>query len=271
MGRKDTKKSHSLELGIIVDSTTIMITNNSKKILLVDDSTLYRTKMNHILTEAGHDVDLLEDGAQLIKQLDKSIDEIDMIVLDLQMPNVDGFGVLEWLQKHDVTGKFPVVCVTGAYDPKKVTNRLIKDLGASGLITKDFSPEKTILCLNEFLFSVEQQGAREVRASAFAPAEFTVLGETYKGHLLNISPNGVFLQTTMNLMTGTYLMLKFLLPQMGHTQLCIKSEVQWTTPEKHKKSRFAGAGVKFTHFFRELNKKIINDYLQENKEKPYLL
>ncbi len=248
-----------------------MITKNSKKILLVDDSALYRTKMNHVLTEAGHSVDLLEDGSQLIKKLDKGIDNIDMILLDLQMPNVDGFGVLEWLQKNDLTGKFPVVCVTGAYDPEKVTNHVIKDLGASGLITKEFSPEQTISCLNEFLFKVERDALRGDRASTFTPTEFTVHGETYRGHLLNISSHGLFLQTTMRLLEGSYVMLKFLLPEMGHTSLCIKSEVQWTTPEENKTSRFAGVGVRFTHFFREINKKIISDYLKENHQKPYLL
>lgn len=248
-----------------------MITKNPKNILLVDDSTLYRTKMNHVLTEAGHKVDLLEDGAQLIKKLDKSSDNIDMILLDLQMPNVDGFGVLEWLQRNNLTDKFPVICVTGAYDPEKVTNHVIKDLGAKGLLSKEFSPEHIIFSINDLLFEKEQNSSREGRVATFSPTEFTVQGDIYNGHLLNISSGGLFLQTAMELINGTYIMLKFMLPKMGNTQLCIKSEVLWTTPKSHKDSRFAGAGVRFTHFFREINKKIINDYLKENQDKPYLL
>ena len=248
-----------------------MITKDPKKILLVDDSALYRTKMNHVLTEAGHNVDLLEDGAQLIKQLEKSPEDIDMILLDLQMPNVDGFGVLEWIQRNNLTEKFPVICVTGAYDPEKITNHVIKDLGAKGLLSKEFSPERTIFSINDLLFKIEQNNKREERVVTFSPTEFTVQGETHSGHLLNISSSGLFLQTTMDLIKGTQIMLSFMLPNMGHTQLCIKSEVLWTTPKSHTNSRFAGAGVRFTHFFREINKKIINDFLDENNEKPYLL
>jgi len=248
-----------------------MITTDSKKIIVVDDSQLYRAKMADILGDAGHKVTTLPDGADLKELLDGGSDLPDLVILDLQMPKMDGFKTLEWLNEANLIDKLSVICVTGAYDPEDVSNRLLKDLGASGLITKDFTPEQTVSCINEFMFQISNGNLREGRVVAYAPAEFTVYGEVYKGHLLNISNGGLFLQTTLNLPKGTFLMLKFLLPNMGSKPLCIKSEVQWSTPEDLNDSRFAGAGVKFTHFFRANYKEMISDYLKNNVFRSYTL
>ena len=84
-----------------------MIVRTSKNILLADDSVFFRTKLSAILTEAGHRVRFASDGREVIKEIQIDSKGIDLLVLDLQMPEVDGFGVLEWINNNGFKGKFP--------------------------------------------------------------------------------------------------------------------------------------------------------------------
>jgi CheY-like chemotaxis protein len=79
------------------------------KILLADDSAVERLALAHFLRRQGYEVDEREDGRSAIAYLQEN--EIDLLLLDLQMPNVDGFEVLNYLQKH--RRGLPVVLLSG--------------------------------------------------------------------------------------------------------------------------------------------------------------
>ena len=88
-----------------VDSASRM----SATILLTDDSTIERQALAHFLRRQGYDVEECEDGRSAINHLQDN--EVDLLLLDLQMPNVDGFEVLNYLQKH--RRGLPVVLLSG--------------------------------------------------------------------------------------------------------------------------------------------------------------
>ena len=67
-----------------------MITTDSKNILLADDSVFFRTKLSAILIEAGHMVRSAGDGLEVIAELKRSAERTDILILDLQMPDIDG-------------------------------------------------------------------------------------------------------------------------------------------------------------------------------------
>jgi len=77
-------------------------------ILLADDSTIERQALAHFLRRQGYAVEECEDGRSVINHLQEN--EVDLL-LDLQMPNVDGFEVLNYLQKH--RRGLPVVLLSG--------------------------------------------------------------------------------------------------------------------------------------------------------------
>ena len=79
------------------------------KILLADDSAVERLALAHFLRRQGYEVEECEDGRSTIAYLQDN--EIDLLLLDLQMPNVDGFEVLNYLQKH--RRGLPVVLLSG--------------------------------------------------------------------------------------------------------------------------------------------------------------
>ena len=79
------------------------------RILLADDSDVERQALAHFLRRAGYVVDESPDGQSVIDHLQDA--EVDLLLLDLQMPNVDGFDVLNYLQKH--RRGLPVILLSG--------------------------------------------------------------------------------------------------------------------------------------------------------------
>src|SRR3954463_13586707 len=83
--------------------------SHAPKILLVDDSPVERMALAHYLRRQGYDVDEAGDGQSALDHLKHR--EMDVVLLDLQMPNVDGFDVLHYLQEH--RRGLPVILLSG--------------------------------------------------------------------------------------------------------------------------------------------------------------
>ncbi|NCP98205.1 response regulator [archaeon] len=85
-----------------------------KSILMVDDSIVIRTKMKKMLIEAGYDVTLANDGADAMELLPTK--HFDLIITDLEMPNVDGFEFMKRANANEITKHIPIVIITGHDD-----------------------------------------------------------------------------------------------------------------------------------------------------------
>lgn len=79
------------------------------RILLVDDSPVERMALGHFLRRSGYNVDEAEDGKSALAHLQNR--EVDLLLLDLQMPEMSGFEVLSYLQKH--RRGLPVILLSG--------------------------------------------------------------------------------------------------------------------------------------------------------------
>ncbi|WP_428939355.1 response regulator transcription factor [Fontivita pretiosa] len=78
-------------------------------LLLCDDSPVERMALGHYLRRQGYAVDEAGDGKSAIEHLKNR--EVDLVLLDLQMPGVDGFDVLSYLQQH--RRGLPVILLSG--------------------------------------------------------------------------------------------------------------------------------------------------------------
>ncbi len=238
-----------------------MITENSRNVLVADDSIFFRVKLSDVLIEAGHKVRFATNGKEVINEISTDSDGIDLLMLDMQMPGIDGFGVLRWIKESGYIGKFPVLVVTGAYELAGIMAK-IKELGASGLMTKGFSPEEILFRVNRFLFpeKCSSGGRPDERAILSVPADFTVGDAAYTGFLLNISLDGLFLHTNVELLTGTSTHLRFSLP--GYARVFdIKGIVKWSTGKKGADSLFGGYGVMFSTL-EEDEKNLIDEFIK---------
>lgn len=107
-------------------------------ILVVDDDADIRKLVEKILTKQGHKVSQAEDGESGLGFA--MLKKPDLIILDLNLPGMDGFEVCRRLKSDEATRKIPVIMLTAAYaeweDAKKGF-----ELGADEYVIKPFASE----------------------------------------------------------------------------------------------------------------------------------
>ncbi len=222
-----------------------MITKDSRSILVADDSIFFRTKLSDILVEAGHKVRFARNGKEVLEEIRIDSAGLDLLILDLQMPDTDGFEVLKWMSDNGYAGKFPVLVITGAYEPVNVMEKL-RSYGASGLMTKGYTPEQIVFRVNRVLFPDKAaSGKPRERVPVSIAVDFSVGDTKQTGYMLNISETGAFLHTKAELPTGAMLHLKFSLPGTDHL-IDVKGVAKWSTSEVANKTLFGGYGIMFT-------------------------
>ena len=119
----------------------------AKTILIVDDSASMRQLVTFALKDAGYDVIAAVDGKDALGKLNGT--KVDIVVTDLNMPNMDGITLIKQL-RSSATNKFtPVVMLTTeSQESRKQEGRTA---GASGWIVKPFTPEKLIEVIKKFV------------------------------------------------------------------------------------------------------------------------
>ena len=85
--------------------------NTKKKILVVDDKGMNRYMLGGIFRD-NYEIIEAGGGMEAIAIIDKEYDELAVILLDIIMPGIDGFGVLEHMKEQDYLNRVPVVIVT---------------------------------------------------------------------------------------------------------------------------------------------------------------
>ncbi len=113
-------------------------------VLAVDDSRTMRDMLQIALTEAGITPHLAEDGQHGLEVLEGI--EPDVIITDINMPNLDGFGFIDAVRRQERTRAIPILVLTteSAADLKSRA----RDAGATGWIVKPFDPEKLVRALH---------------------------------------------------------------------------------------------------------------------------
>lgn len=122
-----------------------------KKILIVDDSTTLRASVEFTLSEQGHEVLQAEDGdkgLEMLKGMEGKEDELDMIIADINMPNMDGITMIKEVKKTPFKFIPILVLTTESQESKKMEG---KEAGASGWLVKPFKPEQLAAVVSKFL------------------------------------------------------------------------------------------------------------------------
>lgn len=110
------------------------------RILTVDDSASMRALLLHALHDEGFDVAQAVDGMAALEWL--ALNEVDIVITDINMPRLDGFGLIERLRAGSRHRDRPIlVLTTESSDEKKARAR---SAGATGWIVKPFDPAKLV-------------------------------------------------------------------------------------------------------------------------------
>ena len=241
-----------------------MKAREAKHILLADDSEFFRIKMSEVLREAGHRVELVDDGGEVISRLERNPLRYDLLLLDLQMPQIDGFRVLEWMKGQGLVSKVPVLVITGAYESSEVIDR-VKGLGAAGYISKGVPPSHILYRVNKALYGEVDFGRRKTRVPTSIPVDFTCDGITRTGFILNLSETGAFVYSKELLRPGDRLALRFSLPG---SQGIIEAEgrVVWVNELGRDATILNGMGIHFTRLSPK-DRALIASFVESEKEK----
>jgi two-component system, chemotaxis family, chemotaxis protein CheY len=119
----------------------------SKQIMIVDDSSSIRQMVSFTLREAGYNVVEAVDGSDALSKLKNC--QIDLLITDLNMPNLDGIGLIKEVRKNPATKFIPVVMLTTESQAEKKQQG--KSAGATGWIVKPFKQEQLLLVVKKVL------------------------------------------------------------------------------------------------------------------------
>ncbi len=118
-----------------------------KRILTADDSASIRQMVTFTLKGAGYEVVEAVDGRDALSKLNGS--PIHMVITDLNMPNLDGIGLVKGIRANPAYKFIPVILLTTeSQESKKLEGRTA---GATGWIVKPFKPEQLLAVIKKVL------------------------------------------------------------------------------------------------------------------------
>ncbi len=126
------------------------------KILVVDDESRMRKLVKDFLTKSNYEVIEAEDGAQAIDLFFEQND-IALIILDVMMPNMDGWQVCKEIREYS---KVPIIMLTAKSDERDELQGF--ELGVDEYISKPFSPKILVARVEAILRRTSQASADEV-------------------------------------------------------------------------------------------------------------
>lgn len=129
---KQYLSKEKIETIITQNPTTV----NSKKILIVDDSNLIRSFIEKIFANS-YDVVMASDGQEALNIIRENQTNIAAMLLDLNMPNVNGFEVLEHFKQNNLFKKVPVSIISGAEEKETIDKAFTYDI--VDLLSKPFN------------------------------------------------------------------------------------------------------------------------------------
>jgi DNA-binding response OmpR family regulator len=113
------------------------VATDTGHILVVDDNEMNRDMLSRRLLRQGHTVDMAEDGRQALDKLETCA--YDLVLLDIMMPVMNGFELLERLRAEERFRHLPVVMISALDDADSVTRAI--GMGADDHLPKPFNPQ----------------------------------------------------------------------------------------------------------------------------------
>jgi two-component system OmpR family response regulator len=152
------------------------------RVLVVDDDASVRSTVADSLRVAGHTAVEVGDGATAIDAATR--ESFDLVILDVNMPRVDGFTVLEKLRRRKAD--LPIIMLT-ARDEREDVVRGLK-LGADDYIRKPFGLEEFLLRVSAILRRSSNAGVHDCIESGDVRLDLTTSSVEHAGNAINLSP-----------------------------------------------------------------------------------
>ncbi len=220
------------------------------KILVVDDNRVNRVKLSISLNGQGHQVGLAEDGQQALDLLKQQ--DFDVVLLDIVMPGMDGFQVLEKMKADPELRDIPVIIISAVEEIDSAVRCI--EAGAEDYLPKPFNP---VLLKARLHASLQKKKLRDLE-KAYLHQEMTLrqneklatLGKLSAGmaHELNnptaaVQRGAAQLQTAIDGLKQIYLYLVDLDLSPTQMQALLEKDglIQASVKKQHKSEDFSGS------------------------------
>lgn len=170
-----------------------------KRILVTDDSQGFLLGMSVLLNKMGFNVIPAESGLEAMKLV--KIMSPDLVLMDLNMPALDGLTALKVLKSETRLSSIPIVMV-GSEFPDGSKERA-RSLGCGDFLQKPISIDDLHLVLQKYLFTPIGQTRSHLRVAFDGRVTLTVGGEDEDVYAKTLSSGGIYLRRTPPLPVGT--------------------------------------------------------------------
>jgi uncharacterized protein (TIGR02266 family) len=223
----------------------------AKTVLVADDTAFVRDRFRVAIEGAGHKAVTAQNGPELLGCARTGKDEIDLIVLDLRLPQGNGVAMLRALRKLDQDGP-PVMIFSGTIATADEVREL-GTLGVTGYVNEYMAVQHIVPALVPHLFPDNSNRRSSPRVVLGIPVAYR-FGNTIAAALtLNISRGGLAIRTTSPLAVGTAVKVRFRLPT-AKKDIDAEALIAWT-------DRRVGMGLQFTKL-TPADQAHIDDYIQ---------
>jgi PAS domain S-box-containing protein len=157
------------------------------RVLVVDDEQDFIELVTEILKREGYDVDTALSGEEALQFLEEG--QTDLILLDLMMPEMDGFDLCKKLGDNPKTSKIPIIMVTVKGDFESIENAY-KCMSVKNYITKPFEKENLIKIVGDVLESEKEPAPRKKHPRGVKTGIYKEIVESY--------PDGIVIMNSEN-------------------------------------------------------------------------
>jgi uncharacterized protein (TIGR02266 family) len=207
-----------------------------KTVVVADDTAFVRDRFKTALANAGHQALTVRNAADLLAEVRAKPSEIDLIVLDLRLPQGHGTELVKALQQiEELTA--PIVVFSGTI-ARADEVRELTGLGVAGYLNEYTSVQHIVRALAPHLFPDSHNRRSSPRVVLAIPVTYRFGNTIASGLSINISNGGVAVRTTSPLEPGTQLKVRFRLPE-GKGEVEAEAKVAWV-------DRLLGMGLEFT-------------------------
>jgi two-component system chemotaxis response regulator CheY len=209
---------------------------SSKKVIVADDTAFVRDRFKAALEAAGHCASTVSDAAGLLSRAKDIGASVDLVVLDLRLPQSQGVSLVRTLRRIEGF-RAPIVVFSGTIANAEEVREL-SALGVAGYVNEYSAVQRIVPALSPHLFPDEFNRRAGPRVVLGASVSYR-LGNTISGALtLNVSRGGLAIRTTSPLDPGTALKVRFRISGAAK-EIDAEARVAWSDPR-------VGMGLQFT-------------------------
>jgi uncharacterized protein (TIGR02266 family) len=207
----------------------------AKTVIVADDTAFVRDRFKSALEGAGHRAVTVSNGSELVTRVKADLDKIDLIVVDLRLPQANGVNLVRQLRRIDPQ-KPPIVVFSGTI-ANAAEVRELAALNVAGYVNEYTALQHILPSLAPHLFPGDYNRRGGPRVVLGIPIAYRFGNTIAAAVTLNISKGGVAVRTTSPLESGTVVKTRFRLP-MGKKDIDVDAKVCWS-------DRRVGMGLEF--------------------------